>query len=285
LNSNEQFIKHSTHFKNLCNNFIKEHGYFDPLYSLDHDSEFNNYVISKLKLTSFEEYRDVFYDKFGIDLVEYYEKIIDTKHNAIKQEQSYKVSILKHVSMNYYPYKSNSIIHNINITKPVHKFIKLYSSYIEISPFLGASENIDILKYNLKNLKNNLKDISNIFDLFYEHESDNKEDISNALPGIKQGQDILKKSFILVEIIKSHNLKDDIEKAIRLYNFYILKKYNMHICIEEDNLSDMLNDINGISTIYGTLKLNHKATVTLITDGNSRTDIKKFTKILLQNLI
>ena len=37
LQSNQRFIKHSSNFKNICNNFVKKYGDFDPLYSINHN--------------------------------------------------------------------------------------------------------------------------------------------------------------------------------------------------------------------------------------------------------
>lgn len=281
LESDIQFVKQIKVFNNLCKNFTKN-DYFDPLYPIEQDDGFNNYVIKKLNLSSFGEYRDKFYDKFGIDLVEYYEKIIRKEHDNIRNK--YQYSILKNIALNFYPYKDRKILHEISLNKPTHKFIKLYSSYIEISPFLKVNETIDLLKVKLTDIQENLKFISKVFTLFYVNENEKKEEITGSLPGINKGQDILRKSFILIEIIRYHNLKDDIEKAIRLYNFYILKKYNKLICINEDSLYDMLNNSN-INNIYGTLKLNKEAEITVIVDGKTRNDIKKFTNILLQNTL
>ena len=89
---------------------------------------------------------------------------------------------------------------------------------------------------------------------------------------------------MVLNIVKFHNLEDELDKAIRLFNFYMLKKYYDQIYIGETNLLQKLQEVDGFKNIEGEMKIYGDIPLNVIVDGKSKENIKRLVKLLLQEL-
>lgn len=291
LESNEIFKKQIKIFENLCKNYEKNNNSINPLYSIEYDSDFEKFIIEKVNknsknidINSFEEYRDLFYDKFGIDIVDYYNICINTHPTLDEIGETYKYNILKSIDSTFYPYKSRKI-HSNSITKqPIHRFIKRYTTYIELSPFVNILSTKKIAKEYLDTMKAHIKELDCTFKIYYENVEDEKKSISNAFNKVSTSEERFKKAFMVFEIIRYYKLEDQIDKAFRLFNFYLLKKFNNLIFIAQENLADMLEFKDEYINIEGAITLSSEAPITPIQDGKTKENIRKIVKVLLYEL-
>lgn len=290
LESNNKFIKQIKIFTKLCNDYKKFHSSIDPLYSLEFDKDFEKFLIEKTssssnnKINTFEDYRDLFYDKFGIDIVEYYNIYLNDHPRIDQRGEIHKINILKNISSKFYPYKSKKIQYNIETKQPIHRFIKRYTSYLEISPFVNDKTISSTAKDYLKLIKNHVKGLDHIFRLYYEFEENEQYNTANSFKSIKSSVDSFKKAFLVLEIIRHYQLENEIDKAIRYFNFFILQKYIHEIYIDESNLFEMLEIEDEFENIEGEIKLSNKVPMTPVQDGTTKENIRKIIKILLQEL-
>lgn len=279
LESNQKFIHNIERFNKLYSDFEKKHGGINPLYSLEYDDNFKKFIVEKTEFKSIHEYRDSFYDDFGIDIVEYF----DVSINPVKHQRSYKHYILKNISSKFYPYKSKKITYGLYTEKPVHKLIKLYTCYMEISPFSEANDIKKSAMNHLSKMKKDVEELNPLFDLYYENEENAQTNISNTFKKVKSSKDTFKRAFIVFSIVKLHHLEDELDKAFRLFNFYMLKKYYAKIYIGETNLLQKLQEVDGFKNIKGEMKI-YNVPLNVISDGITKENIRILVKLLLQEL-
>lgn len=281
LESNQKFIQNIELFNRIYNDFEKKHGGINPLCSLEYDDDFEKMIIEMTEFKSIHEYRDAFYDAFGIDLIEYFDIIINPE---LKHQRSYPHYILKNISTKFYPYKSKKIAYNLHTEKPIHKLIKLYTCYMEISPFSEVNDIKKSAMNHLSKMKKDVQALNPLFDLYYENEENTQTSISNKFKSVQKSKDAFKRAFIVLNIIKLHNLEDEFDKAVRLFNFYMLQKYYDQIYIGESNLLQKLQEVDGFEKIEGAMKIHDDIPLNVILDGPPKENIKKIVKLLLQEL-
>lgn len=290
LKSNDKFIKQINIFKRICKEYEKTHSYIDPLYSLELDEDFEKFLLKKIssnsnnKINSFEDYRDLFYDKFGIDIVEYYNIYLNKNPKINQRGEIYKINLLKNISSKFYPYKSKKIQYNIETKQPTHRFIKRYTSYFEISPFINDKTFTSEAKDCLKLMKHHIAGLEDIFKLYYEFEENKKYSTSNSFKSVKSSVNRFKKALLIIEIIRHYKLENKIDKAIRFFNFLILKHYVKEIYLDDSNLYEMLEVKDEFENIEGNISLSDKVSITPIQNGTVKENIRKIIKILLQEL-
>lgn len=286
LLSQENFVKRLNEFYSLYNQVA-----LDDIIVLNFEDEieFINLILKKTNSPTFEHYRDKFYDDFGIDIVEYYNKvlnpIIDIHNNKV-----FSFKMLKNTETTFYPYKNiyQKTHYDITTSKPTHRLIKRYTSYIEVSSFLNDSTLEKLIKNIKENMKLNISDLTGMFEDYHIEDEDQEEilefNTSKAFASINQSHNKFKTAMIIYEIMKFHNIIEnlDINKGIRLFNFYLLKKYYNQIEITEtDPNSKKPKDKSKLKSANLKFSLNSISDTNIINDGVELTLSKEVPLLLL----
>ena len=298
ISSQSDFKKQIKQFNNIYDEMCKD----EFIINFNNNVEFLKVLAEKTNASSFEEYRDNFYDDFGIDIIEYYYKVIfnfkddeDEDNNDEEKDKDKDTRIafkmLKNTDKKFYPYKLNQIIHyDFTTTHPIHKLIKKYTSYVEVYPYVKDEFLNELIQKAKKNMKTNFENLTNLYGIFHHIELDetphkyiNKEQL---LTFVEKNKNRLKKAIIIYDIMKYHNMLDykSINTGIRLFNFYLMKEYSSSICVKnEDNkiitLQDYLNN-----PIYESVEiiLNTDVELNLIKKNAILTKIKMLVKFFIQ---
>jgi len=289
ISSDKKFIKQVTLFKKILKKYNRCIGDINPLYSIEYDEDFQKFLVKKLtksskgKIESFENYRDLFYDKFGIDIVEYYDKYLDPYPFRKKQEEAYKANLKRNTLMKFYPYKREQFQFNIEMAEPVHRFIKRFIVSIEISPF-DTNKTINRLIKSIQILINsNITDLESLNKDYKKKEWD-KYTYQETFKQISSGKDILKKAFLVFEI--QQFFRKTFDESVRYYNFFLLKHYYDEIYLDESNLLEMLEVEDEFTNVQGSLTLSDNTALSFIfLQGDSYKHIKKSVEVLSKELV
>lgn len=269
---------------------------------------------------NFEEFQIRFYNQYGIDLKEYLDKkpihdeiILDdptdeqstnTKRSpkTIYKENhinSNKNKILRNITnLNEFSPESRKITFDIMSSKAIHKFIKSYSSFIEINPLLGKDE-LHILIEQYYQVYSEFNDILKSFDVEvmsseYDGINTNRNEDKNyyktnptydmkfCAPASVRGIQVIKKSMIIVMIMEHYQI-DNFETAIRYFNYHLVKEHYHSIQLNGTSLLELLND-DEYDRLAGIISLKNENNFNLIKDGPSKQSITKLSKLLKQSL-
>jgi hypothetical protein len=260
---------------------------------------------------NFEEFQTLFYSQYGIDLKEYldkkptHEEVIlddptDEQSNNTKrspetiykenQINSNKNKILANITRpDEFNPENRKITFNITTSQPIHKFIKLFSSYIEINPLLNKEE-LHALLDQYYGIYNEFQEMLIDFNTEVVSTEDNKflykinptYDIKSDAPTTFKGVEAFKKSMIILMIMEYYQI-DNFETAIRYFNYYLMKENYQSIQFEDSSLFDFLNS-DEYDRIDGKISLKNQNNINPINSGKSKQSYIKLSKFLKQYL-
>jgi hypothetical protein len=286
-------LKQFNHFIQMAEAH-KEYVLLYPAYHEIH-IELLNEIISKsdCEENNFEEYQTLFYSQYGIDLKEYLDKkIFHEESDFQKTYQEYQIYTNKYKMLRNITHLDNTnnkkIIFNINSSKPIHKLIKSYSSYIEINPLMTRKEVQNLVKQYYQ-ICSEATELLKLFDKEARSSEYNDidtnhptYDLKSNTPSSKSGEIIIKKSMIIAMIMEHYQI-DDTETAIRYFNYYWMKENYQSLQFESKPLFDILND-NKCSHLTGIITLRKNNKFNTIESGPTKRSIIKLIKLLKHSL-
>jgi hypothetical protein len=304
-------LKQFDHFVQIA----EAHKEFVFLYPAYHEIhiELLNEIISKgnCKENNFEDFQALFYSQYGIDLKEYldkkpiYEEAIfdestdkEPTNNKRSPETIYKENhinsnknkILANIThLDEFNPENRKITFNITPSQPIHKFIKSYSSYIEINPLLSKEE-LHALINQYHQTYNELKEMLTHFDVKVVLPKDDKiyyktnptYDMKSDAPADLGGIQVLQKSMLILMIMEHYQI-DNFGTAVRYYNYYLMKENYQSIQFEDNSLFDFL-DSDEYDGIDGTISLKKQNNFNPIKSGAPKQLVMKLLKLLKKSL-
>lgn len=283
----------------------KEYVCLYPAYHKIHIELLDN-IISKSDCegNNFEEYQKLFYSQYGIDLKEYldrkpiHEEAIFDEPTEEKPTEEMKdpQTIYKEYQIHVNKYKmlrniihlnnthnNNKITFNINASKPIHKLIKSYSSYIEINPLMTRQEVQKLVKQYYQ-ICSESTELLKAFDKEAASTGYTKPTyaLKSTAPSSKSGIVIIKSSIIIVMIMEHFQI-DHIETAVRYFNYYWVKENYQSIQLDGKSLLNILNN-HKCNHLIGTISLKKEKDLNLIKSGPTKRSIIKLVKLLKQSL-
>ena len=183
------------------------------------------------------------------------------------QINSNRNKILKNITgLNQMGVEKEKTIFHISTSKPIHKLIKSYSSYIEINPLMTQNE----LKNLIQNYYKIYSELQEILELWntgtssWENGEETKKDIyydiKSHAPTTISGIQIIQKSMIIYMIMEHYQL-DNLITAVRYFNYYWVKANYQSVQIDTKSLLETLNngennDFEGIISLKKLDKFN-----------------------------